>query len=402
MDNLFLDGGHTMKRHIPKIILCIIPILLIAGFIALTSTNQVNINKQIKNSTENNGSDYCFQISISKSWEEYDGSIGAQYDAYIYNNTSFDMKNWSVEIHVPDGSYIDSGWDGDYIIQDGVLTVTPKDYNQIFFSNDSRKFGFIMYTPGEYMAENAVLKGTSLFEYKESPLYYFLITASGTWGAAVISFIIASIRLRSYRKHQEHDRMIIVQSINTFTNFIDAKDQYTKGHSARVAEYAKEIAKRLQFPDEKQQNLYYVALMHDVGKIGISDSILNKAGSLTPEERKIIESHTTIGGEMLKSFTAIPGIAAGALYHHERYDGKGYPSGLAGNAIPLYARIICIADSYDAMSSNRCYRNHLEKDKILSELHTHAGTQFDPDIVVHMIDMIHDGTADRIAAKYKN
>ena len=108
---------------------------------------------------------------------------------------------------------------------------------------------------------------------------------------------------------------------------------------------AKEIAKRLQFPDEKQQNLYYVALMHDVGKIGISDSILNKAGSLTPEERKIIESHTTIGGEMLKSFTAIPGIAAGALYHHERYDGKGYPSGLAGNAIPLYARIICIADS---------------------------------------------------------
>lgn len=391
-----------MKKHIPKIILCIIPILLIAGFIVLTTTNQIKINKHTKNVSENTGSDYCFQMSISKSWEEENGYIGAQYDAYIYNNTSFDTINWSVEIQVPEGSYIDSGWDGDYIIKDGTLTVTPKDYNKIFFSDDSRKFGFIMYTPGEYMAEDAVIRGTSRFEYKESAWYYFLIAATFSWGATVITYVVASIRLSSYRKRQKHDQMIIVQSINTLTNFIDAKDQYTKGHSARVAAYAREIAKRLHFTDDKLQNLYYVALLHDVGKIGISDAILNKAGSLTPEERKIIQSHTTMGGEMLKSFTAIPGIAAGALYHHERYDGKGYPSGLAGDAIPLFARIICIADSYDAMSSNRCYRKHLEKDKILSELEANAGTQFDPDIVGHMIDMIHDNTAEKIAAQYNN
>lgn len=143
-------------------------------------------------------------------------------------------------------------------------------------------------------------------------------------------------------------------------------------------------------PDEIN-TLYYIALMHDCGKVGIPDAILRKPGELTANERELIQSHTTMGGNILRKFTAIDGIKNGALYHHERFDGHGYPEGLKGDNIPLCARIICIADSYDAMSSKRCYRKPLQRDEILSELTENAGKQFDPSIVTYMIDMIQDG-----------
>ena len=137
----------------------------------------------------------------------------------------------------------------------------------------------------------------------------------------------------------------------------------------------------------------YIALMHDCGKIGIPDEILNKPGALLEEERNIIKSHTVIGGNVLADFNAIDGISDGAMYHHERFDGKGYPSGLKGEDIPLCARIICVADSYDAMNSDRIYRNRLSKSDILKELRLNSGTQFDPQIVAHMIFLIEIGKA---------
>ena len=139
------------------------------------------------------------------------------------------------------------------------------------------------------------------------------------------------------------------------------------------------------------QNVYYIALMHDCGKMGIPDAVLNKPGKLLPEERQIIEMHTVKGGKILEDFTTIKGIREGALYHHERYDGNGYPEKLKGDAIPLYARIIGVADAYDAMSSNRCYRRHLTKETIIQELKDNAGKQFDPIIVKYMIQMIEGG-----------
>ena len=147
----------------------------------------------------------------------------------------------------------------------------------------------------------------------------------------------------------------------------------------------------MHMDEETQTNLYYVALMHDCGKIGVDDAILRKPGKLTKEEFDQIKAHTTIGYEILKNFTAIPDIRDGAHYHHERYDGNGYPEGLKGNEIPLFARIICIADSYDAMSSKRCYRDPFPADITIEELRSNAGRQFDPDIVQYMIDMINDG-----------
>ena len=187
------------------------------------------------------------------------------------------------------------------------------------------------------------------------------------------------------KQKQYHD--IVNQSLETFAHAIDAKDQNTNGHSQRVAIYSAEIAKRM---------------VHDIGKIGIPDAILKKPGKLTEEEMQIIRNHPTIGGEILKDFTAIQGISDGARYHHERYDGNGYNEGLKGEEIPLAARIICVADSYDTMSSKRVYKELHEENYILSELDRCSGKQFDPAIVPFMIEMIKDGTAPLPRPDYKS
>jgi HD-GYP domain-containing protein (c-di-GMP phosphodiesterase class II) len=158
-----------------------------------------------------------------------------------------------------------------------------------------------------------------------------------------------------------------------------------------VSYYTARIAEKLGFHEEEVRNVGYIALMHDCGKIGIPDEILTKPAKLTEEEFKIMQGHTTYGGKVLKDFNAIDGIVEGALYHHERYDGGGYPEGLKGDKIPLYARIICVADALDAMNSDRCYRPHLPPDVIKQELKGNAGTQFDPDIVECALELIEDG-----------
>ena len=136
-----------------------------------------------------------------------------------------------------------------------------------------------------------------------------------------------------------------------------------------------------------------MALLHDIGKIGIPDQILNKEGRLTEEESKIVRTHPALGGDILKNFTALKGISEGARYHHERYDGKGYCTGKAGKDIPQVARIIGVADSYDAMASDRCYRKAMSQEVIARELRKGSGTQFDPEVVPVMLEMMEDGTA---------
>ncbi len=211
------------------------------------------------------------------------------------------------------------------------------------------------------------------------------------WAILFVGFFVTKFNLRNYREKQKNDVKIILQSMNTFINFIDAKDPYTSGHSRRVAMYAAEIAKRMRLSEDEIQNVYYAGLLHDAGKISIPDAVLNNPGKLSDEERKQIQNHTVAGGEMLKQLSSLRGIRETALYHHERYDGTGYPEGLKGESIPLYARIVGVADSYDAMSSNRVYRRHLTKDEIIEEIQTGSGTQFDPNIVPYMVDMINDG-----------
>lgn len=177
---------------------------------------------------------------------------------------------------------------------------------------------------------------------------------------------------------------------------IDAKDKYTRGHSVRVANYSREIARRMGKSEEEQEKIYRAALLHDVGKIRIPDGIINKPGKLTEEEYAYIKLHPVSGYHILKSFTKDQMIATGAKFHHERYDGKGYPDGLSGENTPEHARIIGVADAYDAMASNRSYRKALPQDVIRGELVAGKGTQFDPQIVEVMIHIVDEDTEYRL------
>lgn len=228
----------------------------------------------------------------------------------------------------------------------------------------------------------------------EQPLFWVLIALAFAGLVAAIITTISHLRhrarIRRMHERQQELQAILVQSLQVFARVIDAKDPYTNGHSIRVAQYARELARRMGLPEDEQERIYYIALLHDIGKIGIPDKILNKQGSLTPEERAIIQTHPSVGGQVLKNFTALSDIDDGARYHHERYDGEGYCDGLKGKDIPLVARIIGVADSYDAMSSDRVYRPALSKEKIIDELQSCSGTQFDPEIVPYMLEMIRD------------
>ena len=178
------------------------------------------------------------------------------------------------------------------------------------------------------------------------------------------------------------------EAMESLAKTVDAKDRYTSGHSQRVADYSCRLARLMGFNDDQLHDLYYVALLHDVGKIGIPDEIINKPGKLTDEEYATIKSHTVIGGEILETFTNLPGLDIGARWHHERYDGTGYPDGLAGEEIPLICRIIGVADSYDAMSSCRSYRDALPQEVVRAEVEKGKGTQFDPAIADLMLQLI--------------
>ncbi len=224
--------------------------------------------------------------------------------------------------------------------------------------------------------------------YEEAWFLPLLFLGFAVMGAActVITFRIVQ---RVHKKKQLEYRKITMEAVTTIANTIDAKDSYTRGHSVRVAIYSAEIARRMKQSKEFVENIYFMGLLHDIGKIGIPLEILNKKSKLTDEEYAVIKTHSQIGYEILKGFTAIPNAAIGARDHHERYDGKGYPNGLKGDEICLEARIICAADSYDAMASRRAYRDGLPKNLILSEFHKCRGSQFDPmiaDIVIKMIE----------------
>ena len=171
---------------------------------------------------------------------------------------------------------------------------------------------------------------------------------------------------------------------------VDAKDHYTSGHSLRVAQYSKEIARRMGKTSEEQEEIFIMGLLHDIGKIGVPESIINKQGKLTDEEFQIIKEHPEKGYEILKNVSELPMIANGAHWHHERYGGGGYPDGLKGDEIPEEARIIAVADAYDAMTSKRAYSDVRPQDVVRSEIIRCRGSQFDPQIADIFVSMIDD------------
>ena len=206
------------------------------------------------------------------------------------------------------------------------------------------------------------------------------------------------VELHYYRKELESEIKkqkkkvsdLSFQAMITIAHTIDLKDRYGEGHSLRVALYSREIARRLGWTVEELENLYNVALLHDIGKIAIEDSILNKMGTLTEQEYESVKRHTKVGADIVKNTTFIPGIKEGISYHHERYDGAGYV-GLKGKDIPLIARILAVADAVTAMEEDRPFRRRLSSIELEKELISNKGKQFDPDIVNVAVEMLHEG-----------
>lgn len=185
---------------------------------------------------------------------------------------------------------------------------------------------------------------------------------------------------------------LTTQVMMALVSAIDAKDAYTNGHSLRVAEYSRELARRMGKSTQEMNDIYYIGLLHDIGKIGIPDRIINKPGRLTEEEYQLVKDHPIIGAEILENISEMPGISIGAHWHHEKYNGTGYPDGLAGEEIPEVARIIGVADAYDTMTSKRSYRDILPQTVVKNEILKGKGTQFDPVIAGYMLQMIDEDT----------
>jgi len=175
-----------------------------------------------------------------------------------------------------------------------------------------------------------------------------------------------------------HDLMMGL--IHSLTSAVDAKDAYTCGHSERVALLTRELARQMRLPEATVDRFYMAGLLHDVGKIGVPERVLQKEGKLTDEEFALIKKHPEIGARILGDIKQIEDIIPGVLHHHERWDGRGYPYGLSGKGIPLMGRVLCLADSFDAMTSNRTYRKALPLEVAIAEIQRSAGTQFDPEL----------------------
>lgn len=355
----------------------------------------------INNNTKDEVKDFTFKwtfdqdVFLLSAWngaiEIHQNKDGEQYSATIPDLREFNEQDYDFETATFDGEVLIRMRAGDYLVYIPSSNVNAMEVPIEPYEGTTP--GIIL-----YVAIGKDISGTTLdIEYtfhrllRNEPLFVISLVGLAIWLIALIIFAITSAQIRKYNERHERDNEIIQESIETFTGFIDAKDPYTNGHSNRVAKYTRMIAEEMGYEGEELDRIYYVALLHDCGKIGVPDNILGKPGRLTDEEFEVIKSHTKIGGDILSSFKSLNNVGEGARYHHERYDGKGYPEGRAGEDIPLIARMICVADSFDAMNSNRVYRNKLTKEDIFREIETNKGKQFDPQIADVLLRLIREG-----------
>ena len=292
-----------------------------------------------------------------------------------------------------------------YYKLDGIdedYTVAADDNRSTYYTNlAGGSYDFHVYVTDEYGQASNEIQIHLEKDKKVNEQWWFWAALAIIAIAAVVLIASAYVRHKTEQslKRQLEYKNITVESIQAIARTIDAKDEYTNGHSIRVGAYSKIIAENLGMSSDEVDNIYYIALLHDIGKIAIPDSILNKPGKLTDEEFAVMKSHTTRGAAILKGISTIPQIIEGAKSHHEKYDGSGYPEGIKGEDIPFVARIICCADCFDAMASKRVYKEPFSLDVITSEFERCAGTQFDPQISRVVIDLIRTGKLQPVSAE---
>jgi HD-GYP domain-containing protein (c-di-GMP phosphodiesterase class II) len=189
--------------------------------------------------------------------------------------------------------------------------------------------------------------------------------------------------------HENH--LLFINSVRMLAAAIDAKDPYTRGHSERVARYSIAIGKNLSLPERDMRNLRISALLHDVGKIGIDDRILRKPGALSDDEFEVMKQHPAKGAAIMSGVAQLIDIIPGMKYHHEKWSGGGYPDGLEGEQIPMQARIVAIADTFDAMTTNRPYQKAMELNYVVEKIKSFGGTRFDPRVVDAFVNAVKRG-----------
>lgn len=307
------------------------------------------------------------------------GMIVHPYEAYAYDDTPVNA------LAIPDSPYADVV---DKIRSDSRETVYLKDYDGVTRGIVIARMQNTGWHVGIATDRNELLRSVS------GLIRGFLIAASV---AVVIGIFISAFLARILNKlniqlrKQDSIQRAKITNMNVTRSLaaaIDAKDRYTSGHSHRVAGYAVELARRMGKSEEEQQIVFYAGILHDIGKISVPEEVINKPGKLTKEEFEQIKIHTVSGYHILRGIHEDERVGFGAKYHHERYDGGGYPNGLAGKDIPEIARIIAVADAYDAMTSDRSYRKALPQHAVRDEFIHGKGSQFDPDIADIMIQII--------------
>lgn len=375
-------------------------------------------------------------------------SVGTIYEVVIYNNSVDTVSDWKIKIPINEKMWLNNNWNSkmevhqDVLGDEKVLAIDLSDYSEYDINLDyyldhtgpmipldvgdyfiylpeeiaeekpiapsktgavgeaCARFGYIMYIPDQTIDYVADFSGGEILYYMyANPLkkrwFWILIALIVAWAIWAMVTLIVRGKMRNILRQQklqkEHDEEMIKQTMQLIVNLIETKDMNTKGHSLRVAEYSQKIAERLGYSEEECKDIYYIGLLHDCGKVNIPDEILKNPGRLSDDEYVVMKKHTVYGGEILKDFSSVKDINVGAKYHHERYDGKGYPKGLEGENIPAVARIIGVADAFDAMNSKRCYRDQLPKEVILKELTENKSKQFDPQVVDVVLALIEEG-----------
>ena len=232
-----------------------------------------------------------------------------------------------------------------------------------------------------------------VFQYAtQADRYISIIGSIVVVSTTIIATVIVQKDLYMHeRRLRDRTEDYVEEFVTSVAAMIDAKDSDTGSHSKRVAQCSADLARRLGMTEDEAANIYTVGLLHDIGKLAVPDNILTKPGRLTDEEYAMIRRHPAVGGELLAGLESIAHVKEGTLYHHERYDGGGYPFGLAGEETPLFARIICVADSYDAMSTTRVYQRKRSREDIIGEFRRCRGRQFDPWVTDVFVRMLEEG-----------
>ena len=355
---------------------------------------------------------------------------GITYAAIIENKMDTELPDWKMRIDIDQDMWLNNAWCGSFEVHQGdntqildlrsvkpdkiilekledkdiliplhkgdylVYLPSEKEYETTIAANGFKEIGFIIYTTQDVPApefDKISVECEVATEYETKASARILIAIGVLWLISAITLVVFMIQMSNSEKAIEKEQALVEQTMRTISSFVDAKDEYTAGHSLRVASIARILAKRMGYDEEELRQVYYCGLLHDSGKVGIPDGILNKPGKLTEDEFEMIKTHSLIGYQMLERLSLVPMAATAARNHHERYDGAGYPDGLSGEDIPEVARILCVADAFDAMSTTRVYRKAMDREYIMGQFETNRGTQFDPNVVDIFFKAVEDG-----------